>query len=56
MIIKITVHDNDFTGIMNGFLSGFYYNICFGVDRSDFDWKRKDRFNQMLNPNIDKKS
>lgn len=60
MIVKVTVHDNDFSGILEIFMKKFYMNVVYlKVDNTldtqmQLDKFRKQReLNYLMNPNQD---
>ena len=60
MIIKFTVHDNDFDYMISPFISDLYMKIVYGIEPSnpsdDFyvkAYKTQKKFSALLNPNSD---
>lgn len=54
MIVRMSVNDNDFGGVMHGFCSNFRIFVALGIDMNDFEYDRSVRFRKMLNPNESK--
>lgn len=66
MIIRMTVYDNDFTGLIERFCTDLWYNLFFGLNsevpkdedsiETIFNWRlRREEIQKLLNPNVTEK-
>jgi len=60
MIVRVTVNDNDFSGVLEAFMEQFYSNVVyFGIpqylseDEKNKLYKKSKELNHLLNPNYD---